>query len=122
MKALAFLRRYVPIFVALGVFVVLGHIFPLPATGGWPAVGTTDSRQPGGHNDAEGSHVASCDATLSGTAQACAQPTGAPAAVLTNTAASPCVAPERDAAAATPFASRRAPDRAVFLLNASFLI
>jgi hypothetical protein len=111
-----------PILVAVTVVLLLGHICALPATAMSEAIGATESQAPADHHDSDGSHVASCDATLSKAAPACPQSQGAPCAVVTTVAAAVADVSGQDLAPRRVIPRRRAPDRSRFLLHASFLI
>ena len=114
-------RGVLPILVALAVAVLVGHICAVPAVAEWEHVGAGDSRAPGNSHDSDGSHIASCDATIFNTTPACPQSAAAPCAVVTTVTIDRGVR-GRDVALETLIASRRAPDRSLFLLHASFLI
>jgi hypothetical protein len=118
----ALLRRSTLVPAALGILLLLGHICALPANAMSSIVETTGSGEPGDHHDAHGSHVASCEATVSNAVHAGPPPTSAASVVVTGGTRAQHVALPSRAAAATRIAPRRSPDRAAFLLNASFLI
>ena len=105
-------REILPIIVALAVSILVGHICALPS-----AV----ERAPADHHDSDGPHIASCDATTVKAALACPELTDSAYAVATTVTADRAV-PGRNVAPVTLIASRRAPDRSLFLLHATFLI
>ena len=113
--------RTLPIFVVLAVAMLVGHICTLPAEAEWVSGGAPDSSAPADHHDSDGSHIASCEATVSKAAPECSRSAGALWAALTIVAVDPA-GPTPDVVPETPLASRRAPDRSLFLLHASFLI
>jgi hypothetical protein len=110
-----------PVLVALAVSLLLGHICALPATAESAVVEATHSHAPAEPHDSDGSHVASCDATLVNTAPACLRSADTPSAVLPAITTARDV-PARAMAMATLSPPRRASDRSLFLLHASFLI
>ena len=115
-------RGLLPILVAFAVAVLVGHICALPAAAEWEAVGAADSRTPADSHDSDGSHVASCDATISRAAPACSPTTDTPLVLLSAVADLDRSIPAQAVTLETPSPSRRARDRSLFLLHASFLI
>jgi hypothetical protein len=115
-------RGVPPILVALAVSVLVGHICALPAAAEWEVVGAVDGHTPADSHDSDGSHVASCDATVVKAAPTCPPATDAPCVTLS--AVTDVDRPTRahDGALETHSPLRRAPDRSLFLLHASFLI
>lgn len=116
-------RRLLPILVALVGLALVGHICALPAAE-WDHVEATESRAPAESDHSDGSHVASCscDATTAKAAPSCSHATDSLIALLTDGKIVNGGAPPSDQTLSTLLAPRRALDRSLFLLNASFLI
>lgn len=123
MKARVLFRRraMLPTLVALAVSILVGHICVLPAAA-WEPVGAVDSHAPADPHDSDGSHVASCDATVVKAAPTCPPAADVPCVVLSAVAdADRSIQAQRGTTEArSPL--RRAPDHSLFLLHASFLI
>ena len=117
-------RRLLPLILVLMVSTLLGHICTLPAGAGSAAVASHGATSSAESHDSDGAHtdIASCDATLSKPA-----PVLSPLLDSAPVISSPSIttAPPMLAWGAKPrhmIAPRRAPDRSLCLLNASFLI
>jgi len=117
-------RRLLPVLLVLTVSTLLGHICALPAGAEWAAVATHEATSSAESHDSDGAHtdIASCDATLSKPA-----PVLSPSLDSVSVILSPSIttAPSMLARGPKPkrvIPPRRAPDRSLSLLNASFLI
>ncbi|MBI1846008.1 MAG: hypothetical protein HYR86_03430 [Candidatus Rokubacteria bacterium] len=124
MKALdvGYGRVLLLLLVGFTVAVLLGHICALPAFGEWKPAGSNGRHPAGDEHDGGAGHVASCDATVSKASPPDPQASDTSSPASAPTVASTGSAPAREVMPPARRTPSRAPSRAVFLLNASFLI
>jgi hypothetical protein len=123
MKAPALGRRVLPILVALGVEILLGHVCVLPSSAEWNPVGGVDRHASADSHEPDESHAASCEVTALRAAPASPRASVPPCVAVSLLAGVVGPALTKGVETREPLVvSRRAPERSLFLLHDSFLI